>query len=76
MARIVGADAVGMSTVPEAILARFFDMRVVALSAITNLAAGMTGQELSHDETKENAPKAADKLKALIGGVLEELART
>nr|WP_306264334.1 purine-nucleoside phosphorylase [Pararhizobium sp. IMCC3301] len=76
MARIVGADAVGMSTVPEAILARFFDMRVVALSAITNLAAGMTGQELSHDETKENAPKATEKLKALIGGVLEELART
>lgn len=76
MARIVGADAVGMSTVPEAILARFFDMRVVALSAITNLAAGMTGQELSHDETKENAPKAAEKLKALIGGVLEELAKT
>lgn len=74
MARIVGADAVGMSTVPEAILARFFDMRVVALSAITNLAAGMTGQELSHDETKENAPKAAEKLKSLISGVLAEMA--
>lgn len=76
MARIFGADAVGMSTVPETILARFFDMRVVALSAITNLAAGMTGQELSHDETKENAPKAANKLKQLIAGVLEELAKT
>lgn len=76
MARIVGADAVGMSTVPETILARFFDMRVVALSAITNLAAGMTGQELSHDETKENAPKAADRLKKLISGVLKELAET
>lgn len=74
MARIVGADAVGMSTVPEAILARFFEMRVVALSAITNLAAGMTGQELSHDETKENAPKAAEKLKSLISGVLSEMA--
>lgn len=74
MARIIGADAVGMSTVPEAILARFFDMRVVALSAITNLAAGMTGQELSHDETKENAPKAAEKLKSLISGVLAEMA--
>lgn len=74
MARIVGADAVGMSTVPEAILARFFEMRVVALSAITNFAAGMTGQELSHDETKENAPKAAEKLKSLISGVLAEMA--
>lgn len=76
MARIFGADAVGMSTVPEAILARFFEMRVVAISAITNLAAGMTGQELSHDETKENAPKAAEKLKKLIAGTLKEIAKT
>ncbi len=76
MAKIIGADAVGMSTVPEAILARFFGMRVVAISAITNLAAGMTGQELSHDETKENAPKAAEKLKQLIAGTLKEIARS
>lgn len=76
MARILGANAVGMSTVPEAILARFYELQVVAMSAITNLAAGMTGQELSHDETKENAPKAAENLKSLISGVLEEMAKT
>ena len=46
MARIMGADAVGMSTVPEVILARFLGLRVAACSVITNLAAGMTGAEL------------------------------
>ena len=43
MARVMGADAVGMSTVPEVILARFLGLRVAACSVITNLAAGMTG---------------------------------
>ena len=53
MARLLGADAVGMSTVPEVILGRFFGLRVAAFSVITNLAAGMTGAELSHEETKD-----------------------
>src|SRR5690606_22144410 len=56
MARILGADAVGMSTVPEVILARFLGLRVAACSVITNLAAGMSGGELSHQETKDMAP--------------------
>ena len=56
MARIIGADAVGMSTVPEVILARFYAMNVAAASIITNFAAGMTGDELSHQETKDMAP--------------------
>ena len=56
MARILGANAVGMSTVPEVILARFFGLRVAACSVITNFAAGMTGAELSHQETKDMAP--------------------
>lgn len=73
MARMMGADAVGMSTVPEAILARFYGMNVAALSAITNLAAGMTGSELSHDETKENAPKAASRLRTLLSDVVATL---
>lgn len=66
MARRLGADAVGMSTVPEVILARFLGMDVTALSVITNFAAGMTGNELSHDETKALAPKGGETLSRLI----------
>ncbi len=66
MARIIGADAVGMSTVPEVILARFLDMKVAACSVVTNYAAGMTGQELSHHETKEMAPLGGKRLAEII----------
>jgi purine-nucleoside phosphorylase len=66
MARIAGANAVGMSTVPEVILARFFGLRVAACSVITNLAAGMTGQELSHQETKDMAPLGGARLAAIL----------
>ena len=55
-----------MSTVPEVILARFLDMKVAACSVITNYAAGMTGQELSHQETKEMAPLGGKRLAAMI----------
>jgi len=74
MARTVGADAVGMSTVPEVILARFFGLRVAAVSTITNLAAGMTGAELSHEETKALAPVGAAKLERVIRRYLGERA--
>ncbi len=69
-ARLLGADAVGMSTVPEVILARFFGLQCAAFSVITNLAAGMTGAELSHHETKENAPKGGKRLARLLAAVL------
>lgn len=72
MARILGADAVGMSTVPEVILARFLNMDVAAFSVITNFAAGITGAELSHTETKEIAPRGGAKLARLIEAVLKE----
>jgi len=65
-AHALGADAVGMSTVPEVILARFLGMKVAAFSVITNLAAGMTGRELSHEETKELAPEGGRKLERLL----------
>jgi purine-nucleoside phosphorylase len=66
MARLAGADAVGMSTVPEVILGRFCRLRVAAVSTITNFAAGMTGAEITHDETKELAPIGAAKLKRIF----------
>ncbi|MBP0618037.1 purine-nucleoside phosphorylase [Jiella mangrovi] len=72
MARILGADAVGMSTVPEAILARFFGLKVVAASVITNYGAGMTGAELSHDETKEMAPKGGARLSRIVETMLKD----
>jgi purine-nucleoside phosphorylase len=72
MARIVGANAVGMSTVPEVILARFLGMRVAACSVITNLAAGMTGGELSHQETKDMAPLGGARLAAILREAIGE----
>ncbi|ODT28358.1 MAG: purine-nucleoside phosphorylase [Kaistia sp. SCN 65-12] len=72
MARALGADAVGMSTVPEVILARFLGLKVAACSVITNLAAGMTGAELSHDETKDMAPVGGARLAAILGHAFRE----
>ena len=66
MARILGADAVGMSTVPEVIIARMLGLRVAAASVITNYGAGMTGAELSHDETKDMAPVGGARLAAIL----------
>lgn len=66
MAKIIGADAVGMSTVPEVTLARFFGMRTAAASIITNYAAGMTGDEISHQETKDMAPIGGAKLAKIL----------
>jgi xanthosine phosphorylase len=73
--RTLGADAVGMSTVPEVIIARHCGLRVAAVSAITNLAEGMGGEELSHDQTLRHAAPAAEDLARLIAGFCEELTR-
>jgi purine-nucleoside phosphorylase len=70
--RILGADAVGMSTVPEVILARYYGLRVLAVSVITNYAAGMTGLEISHQETKHVAPLGAAKLERVIRRLLRD----
>jgi purine-nucleoside phosphorylase len=66
MARTLGADAVGMSTVPEVVLARYFGLKVAAASVITNFAAGMTGAELSHEETKDMAPVGGARLASIL----------
>jgi purine-nucleoside phosphorylase len=72
MARIMGANAVGMSTVPEVILARFLGLRVAACSVITNFAAGMSAGELSHQETKDVAPIGGARLAAILGHMFSE----
>ncbi len=71
--RTLGADAVGMSTVPEVILARHCGLRVAAVSAITNLAEGMGGEELSHEQTLRNAEVAARDLVRLVERFCQEL---
>ena len=70
--KVLGADAVGMSTVPEAIIARHCDLKVAGISGITNLAAGMSPTQLSHEETLEQGALAAEKLTKLIMTLLED----
>ena len=70
--RVLGGDAVGMSTVPEVILARHAGLRVAALSIITNHAAGMSATRLSHEQTIENAAKAADAVTGLLAAFVRE----
>jgi len=72
-ARALGADAVGMSTVPEVIAARHCGMEILGFSLISNLAAGMLDQPLSEEEVLEAAAAAKERFSALILGCLEVL---
>ncbi len=71
----LGGDAVGMSTVPEAIVARHCGMRVAAVAAITNLAAGLGSEKLSHEQTLAVAEQAAERLEVLLATFFDRLGR-
>ena len=73
-AQVLGGDAVGMSTVPEAIVARMLGLKVTAVSMITNLAAGMSNEALSHEQTMRAATGAAIDMTRLLSAYFEELA--
>lgn len=66
MMRVLGADAVGMSTVPEAIAANHMGMKICGISCISNLAAGMTQNPLTHEEVQETADMAAAAFQKLV----------
>jgi purine-nucleoside phosphorylase len=71
--RTIGADAVGMSTVPEAIAARHMGLEVLGISCITNMAAGVLPQPLVHDEVMETARRVRGSFIALLEGILERV---
>lgn len=73
MYRLLGADAVGMSTVPEAIAARHQGTRVLGISCITNLAAGMSDEPINHEEVMETGAGVAEVFKELLRRIVSKI---
>jgi purine-nucleoside phosphorylase len=73
MARILGGDAVGMSTVPEVIAARHCNIKVLGISCITNMAAGITDKPLNHAEVIKTSNMVKDKFKTFVINIVEKM---
>lgn len=73
--RAIGADLVGMSTVPECIVANHMSMKVLAISCVTNMAAGVLPRKINHEEVLETGARVRDTLVKLLRGVIPRLAR-
>lgn len=73
MYRLLGADAVGMSTVPEAIAARHQGMNVLGISCITNFGAGMTAEPINHQEVMETGARVAEIFKELLRRIIKRI---
>lgn len=71
--RTIGADLVGMSTVPEVIMANYLGMRVLAISCVTNMAAGILPQKISHEEVLETGRRVRDTLVQFLKALLPRL---
>jgi len=74
MIRLLGADAVGMSTVPEALAASHMRMKVLGIACLTNMATGIRPGALSHEDVLRTASAAGDRLAALIAGIVAAIA--
>lgn len=75
MLRTLGADAVGMSTIPEVIVARHMGVKVLGISCITNMAAGMESKPLSHKDVAETAERAQERFSRLLADFLPAVAK-
>lgn len=71
--RIIGGDAVGMSTVPEVIVARHGGMDVLGISCITNMAAGISGEALNHEEVMETANRVRGDFRSLVLAIIPDM---